>query len=111
MSILNFLLAVSFDGTVNAGANLIAGFNELDVASWNSADTRWQFVRKMRQGASLNEVKVSVGDVLWQDRVNNLVWVKVQGGTPYPGIFDPPPYAPETFQQVLLPRRLSVFAQ
>ena len=105
------LMGVSFDGSLNAGAHLIAGYAEGDVASWSSTDSRWQYVRKIRQGASLDEVKASGGDVLWQDRANNLVWIKVQGGTPSPTVYDQAANMQETFQQALLPRRLSVFAQ
>jgi hypothetical protein len=26
----------------------------------------------------------STGNKIWQDRANNMVWIKIQGGLPYP---------------------------
>lgn len=106
-----FVMAVAFDGTLNAGGNLIAGFNEGDIATWAATDSRWQFVRKIRQGATLDEVKASAGDVLWQDRANNLVWVKVRGGLPYPSIWADAPNAADGFNSETRPHRLAVFSQ
>jgi hypothetical protein len=66
----SFVFAVSFDGSVNAQATLTSGSN-------SSA------VRVMTAALSLAEVEASVGDRFWQDRANNLVWVRIAGGLPH----------------------------
>jgi hypothetical protein len=68
----SFVFAVSFDGSVNAQATLTSG----------SSSTG----RVMTPVSSLAEVEASAGDRFWQDRANNLVWVRVAGGLPYPNV-------------------------
>jgi hypothetical protein len=36
--------------------------------------------------ASLGEVAASSGNKMWQDRGNNVVWFKFQGGMAYPNV-------------------------
>lgn len=106
-----FVVAVAFDGALTAGANLIAGHKEGDLATWPSTDSRWQYVRKIRPGANLAEVKASTGEVLWQDRINNLVWVKVQGGLPYPTPWVPAGTPSQPVSEIIKNHRLAIFAQ
>ncbi|MCG8373555.1 MAG: T9SS type A sorting domain-containing protein, partial [Balneolales bacterium] len=59
------LMAIQFDGTLTIEVGMEAygfyhGYNELE---------------------SLDAVQASEGSAYWQDRSNNLVWVKLQGGT------------------------------
>jgi hypothetical protein len=102
---------VSFDGTLNANPMLIAGYNESDIATWPSTSTNWQYVRTMRAGAGLADVKASSGDVYWQDRANNLVWLKVQGGLPYPYIWPRSSFLSDDFRATLKPLRVSITAK
>jgi hypothetical protein len=41
-------------------------------------------MRWFSPAASLAEVAASAGDRMWQDRANNLVWIKYVGGMPMP---------------------------
>jgi hypothetical protein len=66
----SFAFAVSFDGAVNAQATLTSG-------SDSSA------IRVMTAASTLAEVEASAGDRFWQDRANNLVWVRIVGGLPH----------------------------
>ena len=82
----SFVFAVAFDGSVNATGYLLAGseHNRDDPKNWASGDARNQHVRRFTATSSLAEVQNSPGDRLWQDRANNLVWIKYQGGLPFP---------------------------
>ncbi|HSV69353.1 MAG TPA: G8 domain-containing protein [Methylibium sp.] len=77
----SMLLAVSFDGTVTAGGHLVSGF----AYSRESASAP-QYMRRFQQVSSLAAVMAGSGDRIWQDRTNNLVWVRIQGGLPYPNL-------------------------
>jgi hypothetical protein len=79
----SFILAVAFDGSVNATGYAAAGFRE-QPKTWNPTDPAQQFVRWFKPASGLAEVVNSTGDKLWQDRANNLVWIRVQGGLPFP---------------------------
>ena len=65
----SFMLAVSFDGSANPSATLTSGY---------------QIRKPLTRANSVAEVENSAGDRFFQDRTNNLVWVKVVGGMGYP---------------------------
>lgn len=75
----SMLMAVAFDGSVTASGYTIAGY----VGSRDRTDVP-NSMRNFTAAASLAEVSASAGNKLWQDRANNLVWIKFQGGIPYP---------------------------
>ncbi|MEO6186244.1 MAG: G8 domain-containing protein [Steroidobacteraceae bacterium] len=75
----SFLFAVSFDGAVNIRAQLKSGPGEADPA-------QPAFVRYFSAASSLAEVSASAGDRYWQDRANNLVWLRIVGGLSYPNL-------------------------
>ena len=79
----SFVFAVAFDGTLNATGYAAAGYRE-EPKNWQANNPAQQFVRWFKPAAGLAEVVNSAGDKLWQDRINNLVWIRVQGGLPYP---------------------------
>jgi hypothetical protein len=74
-----FLMAVAFDGSVNAAGYVIVG--EGTARHVPNANSTRNFVA----AGNLAEVENSSGDRIWQDRANNLVWFKVAGGRPWPG--------------------------
>ncbi|MCW7540910.1 hypothetical protein OOT46_24110 [Aquabacterium sp. A7-Y] len=74
-----FVLAVSFDGSVDATGYLTSWGNRAEPKSWGP-DTRPDYVRRFTPANSHAEMLASSGDRVWQDRANHLVWVKVQGG-------------------------------
>ncbi len=77
----SMLMAVAFDGTVNAGGYTVAGhLHQRDtIGASNPA------VRAFTHAANLDAVIAgSNGNLLWQDTVNHLVWFKFQGNIAYP---------------------------
>ena len=79
-----FLFAVQFDGAVNAtGYALARGTNRDDPKITPSYWASQPGIRWFQAANSLQEVAASTGDRLWQDRANNLVWIKFKGGLPY----------------------------
>ena len=83
------IFGVSFDGAVTAGGYTLSGYEysrEKVNASWfNSPAEMQKYVRTFLPASSLAEVVASSGDRIWQDRANNMVWVRIQGGMAYPG--------------------------
>jgi hypothetical protein len=80
-----FILAVSFDGSLNAGGYITSWHNRSEPRNWG-ATTNPGYVRRFSAAGSYAEVANSSGNLIWQDRANNLVWIKVQGGlTPSTG--------------------------
>jgi G8 domain/Glucodextranase, domain B len=75
----SMLMAVAFDGGVTASGYTVSGFEHARQAPPDSS-----YARAFTPAASLGEVAASSGNKLWQDRANNLVWFKVQGGMAYP---------------------------
>jgi hypothetical protein len=77
-----FLLAVSFDGSLNATGYISAtGVNRDDPKRWLPTDSFYKYARFLKPAASLGDVTAApAADLMWQDRANNLVWLKVQGG-------------------------------
>jgi len=81
----SFMMAVSFDGRRDAVGYIAAGWenNREDPKVWADSSPLQKHVRKFTPVNSLAEVAASSGNRLWQDRANNLVWIKYQGGLPY----------------------------
>ncbi len=75
------LLGVKFNGGVQASGYTVAGKpNQRESVDMNDPS-----VRKFVPVGSMAEVASSTsGDKMWQDRANNLVWIKHQGGMAYP---------------------------
>jgi hypothetical protein len=73
------LMALSFDGRVNAAGYTVAGQQNNREAPYDP-----NFVRYFQPVASLAEVSAGSGDRMWQDRANNLVWIKYVGGMGHP---------------------------
>ncbi|HSV70521.1 MAG TPA: G8 domain-containing protein [Methylibium sp.] len=82
----SFVMSVPFDGAANAAGYTVAGFEFIreQVRTWSASDSRQQHVRRFQPASSLAEVTASAGDRMWQDRANNRVWFKFQGGLPFP---------------------------
>ncbi len=59
------VIAIQFDGAVNAGVRM---------ASYTNRNEMYQ------QAESREAVRQSAGATYWQDKANNLVWVKLRGG-------------------------------
>ncbi len=59
------IMGIQFDGTMTIDVRMESSGNSFAYQEVNS----------------LEEVRNSVGSTYWQDRANNLVWVKLQGGT------------------------------
>ena len=82
-----FLLAVAFDGTATPTGYTLAGreYNRddpmKDPAFWATDPS----IRWFKSASSLAAVASSAGDLMWQDKANNLVWLKYQGGMPFMG--------------------------
>jgi len=67
-----FMLGIEFDGSRTA-----TGVISVVEARWAHGAQR----RELRAAASFDEVLQSAqGDLMWQDRENHLVWVKIKGG-------------------------------
>jgi len=82
-----FLMAVKFDGRLTAAAYVVAGSQwDREQGSFDPNYLKRTNVRTMAPVASLAAVQASSGDKFWQDKANNLVWFKYQGGLPFPGL-------------------------
>jgi hypothetical protein len=97
----SFLMAISFDGNTPVSGYTIAGdnFNRDKpklLATSLSATTvtamggtlppslQLANVRWFKQAYGLAEVASSNGDKMWQDKANNLVWIRIRGGMYFP---------------------------
>ncbi len=82
----SFLMAVAFDGSLNATGYAVAGFTHRrhDPKTWKGTEPWAKYARFFTPANSLAEVVASSGSRIWQDRASNLVWFKFQGGLPYP---------------------------
>jgi hypothetical protein len=78
----HFLMAVSFDGSLEATGYISAtGVNREDPRRWKPTDSWYRYARFLKPAGSLSEVEAApAADLMWQDRARNLVWFKVQGG-------------------------------
>lgn len=80
----SFLFAVQFDGAVTAtGYALARGTNRDDPKDSPQYWAALPNIRWFQPATSMQEVANSSGDRIWQDRANNLVWIKIKGGLPY----------------------------
>ena len=77
-----FMLAVSFDGSLDATGYISAtGIPREDPKKWKPTDSFYRSARFLKPAASLSEVAAApAADLMWQDKAHNLVWLKVQGG-------------------------------
>jgi hypothetical protein len=81
----SFVIAIAFDGSATPSGYTLAGreFNrddpKIDSAFWASSPS----IRWFKPAASLQAIAASEGDLMWQDKANNLVWIKFKGGMPY----------------------------
>ncbi len=73
------LMAVAFEGKTPVSGHMVSGYEHS-----REAPPEPSTMRAFTSAQSLAEVAASAAPALWQDRVNNLVWFKVQGGQPYP---------------------------
>jgi hypothetical protein len=85
------LMAVAFDGNTTATGYTVSGYEHGRQAPPEPSTTR-----AFTPANSLAEVMASAGTKLWQDRTNQLVWFKVQGGLPYPNADKLAPESDET---------------
>ena len=76
----SFVIAVSFDGNTPVTGYTYANEDKYQPRSFPPGDPRFASVRWFTPAASLAEVMNSAGNLLWQDKANNLVWVKFKGG-------------------------------
>jgi hypothetical protein len=102
----NFIMAVSFSGSLTA-----TGY----ITSWPSADAprTWGpsegvgYVRRFTPALDwATFLADTTGNLIWQDRGNNRVWVRPRGGLPYFGAYD----APLSDRDVYRPSRLMLYA-
>ena len=75
----SLLMGLSFDGRVNVAGYTVAGQQNNREAPYDA-----RFVRYFQPVSSLAEVSAGAGDRMWQDRANNLVWIKYTGGMGHP---------------------------
>ena len=82
----SFLIAVPFDGNVTATGYTVAGndSHRMDPKVWPADAPYAKYARYFKAAASLAEVTAGAGNLIWQDRANNLVWIKYRGGLGYP---------------------------
>ncbi len=87
-----FLLGVAFDGTVNATGYTVAGTDShrMDPKTWAANAPYAKYARYFRAAGSLAEVVSGGGDLMWQDRANNIVWIRYRGGLGYPFEYEAP---------------------
>jgi hypothetical protein len=97
-----FLLGIAFDGAVNAVGYTVAGTNShrMDPKTWPANAPYAKYARNFRPVNSLAEVAAGAGDLLWQDRANNMVWVRYKGGLGYPFEYELP-IAPGSAEDLL----------
>ncbi|MEK8033939.1 G8 domain-containing protein [Ideonella sp. DXS29W] len=82
-----FMMAVKFDGRLTAAAYFVAGSQwDRETGSFDPNYLKRTNVRPLAPAANLAAVQASSGDKFWQDKANNLVWFKYQGGLPFPGL-------------------------
>ena len=83
----SFMLAVAFDGAATPAGYTLAG-REHNRDDPMKDPTLWATdpsIRWFKSASSLAAVAASSGDQIWQDKANNLVWIKYQGGMPFMG--------------------------
>ena len=87
-----FLLGIGFDGSVTAAGYTVAGMDShrMDPKTWSPDAPYAKYARYFRAAGSLAEVIAGSGDLMWQDRANNIVWVRYRGGLGYPFEYEPP---------------------
>ena len=82
-----FVIGLAFDGTATPSGYTLAGREDnrddprIDTAYWASHPS----IRWYRSASNLQAVSDSEGDLMWQDKANNLLWIKFKGGMPFIG--------------------------
>jgi hypothetical protein len=106
----NFLFAVQFDGSVNAAAYVIpnAIYNREAPMTALPGSLIYKATTYMTAATSLAEVSASTGNKFWQDRSNNLVWIKIQGSTTYPGSTS---LVPDSDMDLSRPSSVAIYAK
>lgn len=76
-----FLVAIPFDGSTKPQGYVSVGYyRNRPIADFLPGGALAGYARVLSPAASLNEVKASTGDRMWQDSANNLLWIKYRGG-------------------------------
>jgi hypothetical protein len=80
----SFIFAMPFDGKVAATGYTLAGdhYNRHFPKTYIDSGVTRPNLRLFKPASNLNEVLQSNGEKLWQDKANNLVWIKFVGGLP-----------------------------
>lgn len=80
------VLGVPFDGTKNARAYFTTDNDPNGIDGVSAGSARAARIRRLTAASSVAEVaSASAGDRFYQDKANNLVWVRPQGGLPPDG--------------------------
>ncbi|MBC7705003.1 MAG: right-handed parallel beta-helix repeat-containing protein, partial [Rhodoferax sp.] len=80
----SFIFSVSYDGRIPVTGYTVAGFRYGRFNFWSRSDIRAGSARWFEPAGSMSEVVQSTGNRIWQDTKNNTVWLRVQGGIPFP---------------------------
>lgn len=87
----SFVIGIGFDGSTTAAGYIMSGNNsyryDAKVSPTNGMYAS-KYARYFKPAASLAEVIAGNGDLMWQDRANNIVWVRYRGGLGYPLDFE-----------------------
>jgi hypothetical protein len=88
----SLLLGIGFDGRVSPAGYTVAGTNShrMDPKVWTADTPYYKYARYFKPAASLAEVAAGNGDLMWQDKANNLVWIRYRGGLGYPFEYELP---------------------
>lgn len=78
------ILAVEFQGGIAARAYVTTWGDVVDADSIGASDERASYMRRMTAAPSLAAVVASSGDRFFQDSANDLVYLRVAGGLPFP---------------------------
>lgn len=81
----SFVLGIEFDGAVTAvGYTAASPYRGRSIAELQPGTPLAPFGRVFTHAASLAEVVASNGDRIWQDRAQNMLWLKYRGGLGFP---------------------------
>ena len=87
----SFIVGIAFDGSTTATGYTVAGNNayrfDAKLSPTNGMYAS-KYARYFKPAASLEQVVAGNGDLMWQDRANNMVWVRYRGGLGYPLDFE-----------------------
>ena len=88
----SFIIGIAFDGSVTATGYTVAGTNShrMDPKTWPVGAPYAKYARYFKPANSMAEVIAGGGELMWQDRANNMVWVRYRGGLGYPFEYELP---------------------